>query len=106
MDDDIKKIIKDRLDKHIEMIPHHMRDSVYGYVFNKLEPGSFLTSVLCNDLKGAVSSADQINKMCLVEWAQFMMWAMPSGAQGSISKVREWLQPTEHSEIRPDVTDA
>lgn len=39
-------------------IPSNIQGSITRYVENKLQPGSFLTAVLNNDLKNAVLKAD------------------------------------------------
>ena len=44
-----------------ENIPAHMRDAIMRYVLNHKKPGKFLSSVICNDLRGAVCNADAQN---------------------------------------------
>lgn len=73
------------------IIPEHMRGAMKRYLEDGIPPGSFLQAVLCNDLKGAVSRADQINIQYLKEWAQFMMWELPAACQGSEERYRNWI---------------
>lgn len=40
-------------------IPENIQGSISRYVENKIQPGSFLTAVLNNDLKNSVLRADQ-----------------------------------------------
>ena len=77
---------------HIDMLPDHMQDGVIRYIQHGVPPGSFLTAVFSNDLKGAVARADYINLRRIVDYAQYMMWHMPSVCQGSPEKVAEWIE--------------
>ena len=95
--------IKDRLEKHIHMIPKHMHDGVRNYVHHGIEPGGFLTSVLSNDLKGAVMGADSINRQALPQWVEFVVWAIPMAAQGSRENVGNWV--THFADIRAKGTE-
>jgi hypothetical protein len=48
-------------DGEYSVIPDHMRESIMNYALHRYEPGNFLTSVICNDLRGAVFHADAEN---------------------------------------------
>ncbi len=93
--DELRNFLGRRLDKHIDILPEHMRDTVYRYVLDRVEPGSFLTAVLENDLRGAVAKADHINQQHIVQWAQFCMWALPMACHGSPANVSAWLEGKE-----------
>lgn len=72
-------------------IPEHARESLMNYFNNCWEPGSFITSVLCNDLFGAATRADHINRP---ELANIVVWVMnnaPYGSYGSHEAVQDWL---------------
>ena len=43
------------------LIPEYMIGSLRRYIENGIEPGSFLSAVLCNDLRGACECADDTN---------------------------------------------
>lgn len=75
----------------MENIPRHMWQGVQLYVEQGIPPGSFLTAVLSNDLKGAFMRADEMNLAAMRKWVQFMYWDMPSDAQGSREKVEAWI---------------
>ena len=77
--------------KTIPGIPQHMTGALYRYVEHGIGPGSFLTAVLCNDLKQAIQCADIKNIQCLKEWAQVMTWCVPAECQGSAELVKDWL---------------
>jgi hypothetical protein len=54
-----------------EIIPQLTREGIMRYVEHGRQPGGFLTSVLCNDLFGAVGKADRENLAALpviVRW--------------------------------------
>lgn len=72
-------------------IPEHCKDGLRLYLTHGIEPGGFLLGVLCNDLKGAATRADQTNARYLAEYAKLMMWGMPAGAQGSAENVERWI---------------
>ena len=80
------------LDKLEELrIPMDMATALVRYAIDRTPVGGFLTAVLENDLKGAAARADGTNKALLVNYAQAMMWAMPSQCQGSPEKVDRWI---------------
>jgi len=95
MDAELKDYLEKRMRSNEELLPEHMRDAMRNYLFHRIEPGSFLAAVLCNDLRGAVGSADRINKQALTEIVQFCMWALPSNAWGSTERVAAWLAARE-----------
>lgn len=72
-------------------LPEHMRGAMERYLENRIEPGGFLTSVLANDLKGAVKRADHINRHRLLEYIDWLLEFGPCGSWGSIGNVRNWL---------------
>ena len=73
-------------------IPEHTKDTFENYFIRGWEPGSFGMSVLCNDLVGAVSRADHINRMHLSEIVVWLVENAPRGSWGSEEAVREWLK--------------
>jgi len=42
-------------------IPQRMMDAIDRYINQGIQPGHFLTGVICNDLKEAISRADDEN---------------------------------------------
>lgn len=99
MDAKLKEYLSGRIEEHIHLLPEHIRDSMRLYVFEKLEPGGFLTAILANDLKGAVMRADSINKMSIPQYVEFCTWALPMACWGSYEKVSQWLKPEEAEEV-------
>lgn len=85
-------------------VPGHTAQALEDYLFRGYEPGRFLTSVLVNDLCGAVWSADHINREALVDVVKFLGHGIPSAAWGSVSAVHRWLKDvdgcrTEYTEM-------
>lgn len=73
------------------MISQHLIDSLDRYVQHRIPPGGFLTSVLENNLVGAVGKADFENQRNLVAICDYVYNQLPSTCWGSKEKVREWL---------------
>lgn len=72
-------------------LPHHMVRGMRLYIENGIEPGSFMMSVLCNDLKGAIGRADHVNSQFLGNIVSWLVSNAPSTCWGSEKKVNDWL---------------
>lgn len=75
---------------HLDAIPQRMRGGFCRYVMHGVMPGHFLTCVLENDLKGAVTQADLENVKLLHEYVSLVMHGTPIAAQGSPEAVSKW----------------
>lgn len=75
-----------------EMLPEHMQEGMQLWVERGIEPGSFLTAVLCNDLMGALGKADSTNIDRLKDYGMFLYNEVPSTCFGSREKVRAWAE--------------
>ncbi len=73
-------------------LPAHMQGAAQRYVENGLSPGGFLTAVLSNNLLGAASKADAVNRRWLYEWAQWLYNQAPANCHGSYQIVESWLE--------------
>jgi hypothetical protein len=71
-------------------IPDYMREGMFRWLAFGIQPGSFLTAVLENDLKGAVSQADDLNQRRLLQYVVFLHNYAPLGCWGSPAKITEW----------------
>lgn len=65
---DVKPL--DRIDEGAHLIPDYMVGAARRYIMNGIPPGSFLTSVICNDLREAVANADDENAARLQGWVR------------------------------------
>lgn len=77
-------------EKADEFIPEHMHDALRRWIEHGIEPGSFLTAVLTNDLKEAVACADHINMNALPRYILYLHNYAPRGCWGSKERVRAW----------------
>ena len=69
----------------------HMASGMKRYIEQGISPGSFMESVLCNDLKGAVMRADSINVNLLKEWLWWLMEFAPAECWGSPMAFETWI---------------
>lgn len=96
---EIQAHLKRQFDAYVEYLPEHMVGGMKRYLFDRIEPGSFLMAVLVNDLKEAVGRADHINKQRLGDIVMFCANGLPNIAWGSKEKVEKWLHPTDSDEV-------
>ena len=73
------------------MIPPLTKDAIDGYVAHRYVPGSFVFAVLSNDLKNAVSRADDENARVLIDIVRYCYWEIPGPCWGSKERVLAWL---------------
>ncbi len=76
---------------HDNGVPEHTLEALNNYFKFGWEPGSFLMSVLCNDLYGAASRADHMNKPALAYIAQYIVNEAPLGSWGTPDAVKDWV---------------
>ena len=72
------------------------KESLYNYFVHGLEPGSFMTCVLSNDLCGAASRADFENRKRLHVYAAWLINHAPYQSYGSPEIVKGWLNKNEY----------
>jgi hypothetical protein len=73
------------------LIPDYMIGGLCRYIENGIEPGSFLSAVLCNDLRAACECADDTNRHRLFEYVQFLYSYAPASCWGSQERFEKWL---------------
>lgn len=78
--------------KGYEGVPVHTRGALLRYRDRGLMPGGFLTSVLTNDLFGAIARADKENSRALKDICDWVHWRMPSASWGNEEKVEKWVE--------------
>jgi len=91
MNEQQKTMVEARIKKYLHLIPEHMHKGVMNYVFDRIEPGSFLRAILENNLVRSAERADHINREALWEWSCFLVEALPVSAWGSEKRVQQWL---------------
>lgn len=78
-------------------IPEHTRAALDDYFLRGYQPGNFLTSVLTNNLYGAVGSADFNNRHAIYEITKWLIHndgTIPHNSFGTTEKVTDWLRDT------------
>ena len=78
-------------------IPKHTMEALDSYFLRGWEPGGFLTSILTNDLYGAVRSADYANKHVIYEIVEWLTLEpiVPRNSWGHEKLVEGWLRDTD-----------
>lgn len=74
------------------LIPPQMVGGLRRYVEHGIQPGHFLTAVLCNDLVEAVARADAYNVRLLANYANFLYNDLPGDCWGSRAKFDAWCK--------------
>jgi hypothetical protein len=73
------------------MIPRHTKPQVDAYIDEGIPPGDFLYACLTNDLRTAVSHADDINRWHIYDIVVYLEYHIPNMAWGSTERVKSWL---------------
>jgi len=73
-------------------IPDYMMPGLLRYIEYGVMPGHFLTAVLENDLKEAVSQADENNMKNLPAYMGYLYNEAPIGCYGSPEIVSAWVK--------------
>lgn len=81
----------DRIAEGAHLIPDYMIGAVRRYILQGIPPGSFLTAVVCNDLREAFARADDVNAQHMHGWVRFFYNYAPSGCWGSPERYNNWL---------------
>jgi len=71
-------------------VPAHMRAGLTRYILLGILPGSFLSSVLQNDLIQATAKADEVNREQLYKYVLFLVNYAPAGCCGSLEMIQQW----------------
>jgi hypothetical protein len=73
--------------------------SLENYLMYGYQPGGFLTAVLANDLRLAVSRGDHWNKTNLHRIVTEVVHKVPAVAQGNYSAVKNWCEDRDQYRI-------
>jgi hypothetical protein len=83
-------------EEYYSVIPTRMLPGLYRYVLEGIKPGAFLTAIITNDLRTAISTADEENLKLIKVWVLFFWWHTPSNCHGSEAVMARWI-----SRLRP-----
>jgi len=73
-------------------IPSRMMGGIERYISDGIPPGDFLTSIITNDLSGAVGAADDENLRNLPAYVAYFYNEVPSGCWGSREIFDNWME--------------
>ena len=73
-------------------LPEHMIEGMNLYLEHGVKPGSFMTAILCNDLREAVGRADHINIKYITNIVAHCYNYIPSHSWGSPEAVQAWVE--------------
>ena len=85
-----------RFDYSYHNVPEHTRVSLENYFFYGYEPGSFVYSVLINDLTGACVHCDHVNREHMVEIVKWLLKTAPGRSWGNRDFVRDWIKDKDN----------
>ena len=87
-----------------EALPESLRGGARRYIEQNIEPGGFLSAVICNDLKEAFGRADEGNRAALFEIVCWFYNKAPASCWGSPERFEKWLEQGRLARLR-DVTE-
>jgi hypothetical protein len=89
-----KAHLKEKLQKGFDTykLPTHTESSLESYILQGIPTGGFLQAVLSNNLREAVSRADDQNQRALVNIVKFLYNHAPSACWGSEGYYRDWIK--------------
>lgn len=91
------------MDPEYNKIPPHIKDALLRYLQFGCPPGSFLTAVLTNDLRGALGHADKESLEALKPIWMFTVNVLPGLAVGNSDDVSRWIG---NEALRRDAMDS
>lgn len=75
-----------------DLLPEGLRDGVKLYIEDGIKPGSFLTAVVCNDLKESFGRADENSIRRMFDIVSFFYNEVPLNCWGSKKNMETWMQ--------------
>lgn len=72
-------------------ISDNMLDAIKRYIEHGIEPGSFLTAIITNNLNSAVAYADDENIKNIPAFVSYFYNHAPSNCWGSIDNMDGWM---------------
>lgn len=68
-----------------------MVEDIRTYIDHGVDPGNFLSAVICNNLKEAVGRADDADMAALPAFVAFFYNEAPSACWGSLDKMTKYM---------------
>lgn len=79
-------------DTNWSLIPEYMVGAVRRYIEHGIEPGDFLSALICNDLSSTFAYADHNNVRLIHNYVRFFYNYAPSECWGSHEKFNNWVK--------------
>lgn len=83
-----------------ELLPEHLRGGVQRYIEHGIQPGHFLTAVICNDLIEACGRADETCKRELFNIVKWFYNEAPVLCWKSPERMLAWMEARRDDEAR------
>ena len=84
-------------------IPDYMTGGLERYIEHGIDPGDFLTAVICNNLVEACAAADDTNLRNIPAYAAYLYNRAPRECWGSREKMQQWMQRCQGDEANGEV---
>ena len=75
-----------------EELPGALGPGMKRYIEQGIQPGRFLTAVICNNLKESFAQADDFNQELMFDIVKWMYNEAPIDCWGSPSRMRRWIK--------------
>lgn len=76
----------------LKRIPAHCQPGLARFVILGVKPGSFLCAVLAGEYELAARKADDVNKLAMKAYEDFLFNGCPAECCGSSKAVRAWCE--------------
>lgn len=77
--------------RHLRELPEHMQHPISDWIlYGDCDPESFLYAVVSNDLRVAVTKADEINRAAILDIVKFFANHAPGACSGSAVAAAVW----------------
>ncbi len=78
--------------QNYEELPASLVSGMRLYIEQGVQPGGFLTAVICNNLKESFMRADAFNQHLMFEIVKWMYNEAPSLCWGSPARMKHWIE--------------
>lgn len=89
---DVRNKIKLKYKFENFFIPLRMMGGIDRYIKQRIQPGEFLTAVICNNLKETVGQADEENMRNIPAYVSYFYNEAPADCWGSSDNFLKWLE--------------
>ena len=80
-------------------LPGSLVPGMTRYIEHGIQPGRFLTCVLCNNLKESFAQADDYNQVLMFDIVKWIYNEAPMTCWGSPARVKKWIKSFDRDVI-------